>query len=506
MFETAEIGQQVSNRDFKRRELKLWEELLLIQQELRKAAFPVIIDFGGVHGAGKHTSVNLLNKWMDARWIITRAYGAPTEEERDRPEFWRYWRDLPTRGEIGLYLSGRYSRPVLDYVYERSDANDFEDQITHIMRYERTLADDGALILKFWMHLSHSAQEQRLKSLAKDPLESWRVTDRDWKNWQLYDRFIAAAEQLISRTNVGYAPWHIVEGEDYNYRSLRVGELVRDALRQHLEKMRIRRELQAQLQVENHVDNAEQPENGSSDASAPAVTILETLDMSKSLKRRDYRHKMKELSARVNHLHRRALDNRISTILVFEGADAAGKGGIIRRLTSSLDATNYRVLGFAAPTDEEIARNYLWRFWRHLPPAGRMMVYDRSWYGRVLVERVESFATKGEWGRAYAEICEFEKQLTNHGVALVKFWVNITKDEQLNRFKAREKTPHKKWKLTDEDWRNRAQWDTYQFAAHDMIEKTSTASAPWHLIEGNDKLYARARAIEVVCDTLENAL
>lgn len=492
MFESAELGQQVSKQAFARRQPILWEELLDIQRELRdRAEFPVIIDFAGVQGAGKGTSINLLNKWMDPRWIVTRAYGDATQEELERPEFWRFWRDLPDKGEIGLYLSGRYSRPMLDFVYGRIDSATYDENLARINAFERTLADDGALILKFWMHLDERAQQKRLKKLEEDPLTRWRVTERDWEHWGMYDTFITAAEQLISQTNMSHAPWHIVDGQNRNYRSLRVGELVRDAIARHLDHGRA-----AQAAIA-------QQEPGGSGARA---TIFDSLDMTRNLRKGEYKRKMKKLSGRINQLHRRALENGRATILVFEGPDAAGKGGVIRRLVSALDARNYDVVGIAAPSDEEAAKNYLWRFWRHLPRAGRMTVFDRSWYGRVLVERVEGFAAPDEWGRAYEEICEFEKRLSDHGVLLMKFWITTTKDEQLRRFEARENTPHKRWKLTDEDWRNRERWDHYIVAAHDMIEKTSTAVAPWNIVEGNDKLYARAKTMELVCEQLEAAL
>jgi polyphosphate kinase 2 (PPK2 family) len=208
----------------------------------------------------------------------------------------------------------------------------------------------------------------------------------------------------------------------------------------------------------------------------------------------------------LNQLQRRAYKNRVSTIMVFEGWDAAGKGGAIRRVTAALDARDYRVIPIAAPSDEERAQHYLWRFWRHLGRAGRVTIFDRSWYGRVLVERVEGFASEKEWMRAYAEINQFEDQLVDRGVVLVKYWLHVTKDEQLRRFKEREATPHKQWKLTPEDWRNRDRWQAYEDAVNDMIERTSTRDAPWTLVEANDKSYARLKVLETMCDRLERGL
>jgi polyphosphate:AMP phosphotransferase len=512
MFRTAELGQTVPKSEFNQREPLLRQALLEVQANLRiSSRFPVIILFAGVDGGGKGDTVNVLNKWMDPRWLITRAYDDPSDEERDRPEYWRFWRDLPPKGHIGLFLSSWYSQPILRRVYDKDDEAVFDDHLDRIMAFENALADDGALILKFWMHLSHDAQKRRLKKLEKDPLTSWRVTQQDWDHWQIYDRFETTAERAIMRTSTGSAPWTIVEGVDPCYRSLTVGDIIRTEISKHLEdaekKALLMQELAAQDKPDMLTRQVEGGEGDNADAllASPMkrATVLSSLDMSLSLKKTDYKKQLKECQARLNKLHRKALKKRISTILLFEGADAAGKGGAIRRITAALDARHYQVIPIAAPTDEERAHHYLWRFWRHLSRAGRVNIFDRSWYGRVLVERVEGFATEDEWRRAFAEINEFEEQLTDHGTLLVKYWVHITKDEQLERFKAREETPHKRWKLTEEDWRNREKWDDYDLAVNDIVERTSTHSAPWVLVEGNDKRFARIKVIRTFCDRLE---
>ena len=362
------------------------------------------------------------------------------------------------------------------------------------------------MILKFWMHLSKKAQKRRFKALEKDPLQSWRVTERDWEHWKLYDRFIEAAERTIRKTSTGVAPWTIVEGEDHHYRSLTVGVAIRDAVRRALEASANRAR-----PVAVTTEGPASADGGDGEAAAsievlPKLTVLDSLDMSRSLAKPAYRQELARGQAELNLLHRRALERGVSTVLVFEGPDAAGKGGAIRRLTAALDARHVQVIPIAAPTDEERAHHYLWRFWRHLSRAGRVTIFDRSWYGRVLVERVEGFATGEEWRRAYAEINDFEEQLIEHGTVLRKFWLHITKDEQLARFRAREKTPYKRWKLTDEDWRNREKWDDYAAAVNDMVEQTSTHEAPWVLVEGNDKRYARVKVLTTVCEAMARAL
>jgi AMP-polyphosphate phosphotransferase len=496
MFEAAEVGHTLSKAVYKRRLPRLRTGLLQVQQQLRTAPFPVIVVFAGVDGAGKGETVNLLNEWMDPRWIVTRAFGEPSDEERERPEQWRFWRELPARGRIGLFLSSWYSRPVLDRAYRRISRVEFEHQLAGIAEFEKTFADAGALIVKYWMHLDKEAQRKRLQTLERNPLTRWRVTKLQWKHWKMYDRFIAAGEQTISATSTAQAPWQIVEGRDEEYRSLTVGQSLCDAIAGRLA---------------NHAERpaSDAPSVTPSARVAPAVagpTVLSRLDMTQRIEKPTFERDLLRFQGELNRLQRRAARESVSTILVFEGMDAAGKGGAIRRVTAALDARDYQVIPIAAPTDEELAHHYLWRFWRHLPRAGRVTIFDRSWYGRVLVERVEAFATPAEWRRAYAEINQFEDQLLGHGIVLVKYWIHITKDEQLRRFKGREQSDVKRWKITAEDWRNRAKWHAYEEAVSEMVARTSTRQAPWTLVEGNDKHYARIRVLQTVCERLKGVL
>ena len=503
MFQTAELGQKLSKREFKQQELLLWENLLLLQQRLRNEGdFPVLVDFAGVRGAGKGTSVNLFNRWMDARWIVTHAYTEPSDEESERPTFWRFWRFLPPKGQVGFHMSGRYSRPLLDYVYGRISPVDFTHALDRINNFEKAQADDGAMVLKYWMHISRDVQKKRLESLENDPLRSWRMSDEDWKHWEMYDKFIEAAERIISYTNTGHAPWEIVEGEDFNYRSMRVGEIFQQRLERHLMKQQIRQKYLKEVREEVHARISEAPpSNGSS-----PKTIMDGLDLSHSMDKKTYREKLTYYQARVASLHQKAAQKKISTILVFEGPDAGGKGGSIRQITNALDARYYKVYPFAAPTDLENAHHYLWRFWNCIPRAGRTTIFDRSWYGRVLVERIERFAGDDEWRRAFGEINDFEDQLIEHGIVLLKFWMHISKEEQLRRFKHREETPHKRWKLCDEDWRNRERWDEYSLAAHEMIQQTSVRNSPWILVENENKRYGRIKVLESLCAALEEVV
>jgi len=513
MFRTAELGRKVSKADFDAVAPALHIEIIDLQQRLRQADFSTLIVFAGVDGAGKNQAVNTLNEWMDPRWIHTHAYRAPSEEERERPEFWRYWRDLPPTGTIGVILRSWYSAPVLDAAFGRITQAELDARLDRIIGFETGLVDDGALILKIWLHLSHKAQKRRLSRLAKDPVESWRVTETDWQHWKMYDQFVAAGERTIIRTSTGPAPWTIIEGEDDRYRDLTVLTAFRDAARHHLElRARQRRAALVPLALlppspPEEVELALEPEDlPPVPALPPQPTVLDRLDMTLETPKDVYNSEVSRLTGRLAALQRQAREHGLSSVLVFEGWDAAGKGGAIRRITAALDARDARVIPTAAPTDEERAHHYLWRFWRHLSRAGRVTLFDRSWYGRVLVERVEGLASEEEWRRAYAEINHFEEQLTDHGIVLVKFWLHITPEEQLARFERRSQIPWKRWKLTEEDWRNRDHWERYAEAVSDMIEKTSPRHAPWTLIPANCKRYTRLTVLEIFCHRLEQAL
>jgi polyphosphate:AMP phosphotransferase len=513
MFEAAELGQKIPKKAYKKRETVLREELLEAQFRLRDAGFPVIVLVHGVDGAGKGDTVNTLHEWMDTRLIDTRAYDVPTTEEAERPVFWRFWRDLPSAGRMGIFLKAWYSDPFIRRVYGEIGQEEFDHALSRIMAFERTLAASGAVILKFWLHLGKKQQKRAFRALEADPDQAWRVSKRDWEHWKRYDEFVPVAEHLIMRTSTGSAPWEIVEGFDPRFRNLEVGTALLKAIRMGLaeeegrrqaaEEVRFRgrgkRKVDATLEVETDPEAAIQ-------GPLTDTTLLSTLDMSASLSKPAYGKAVSRLQGRLNRLRRDARRRGVSGVLVFEGWDAAGKGGAIRRVVRALDARYYQVISVAAPTDEERAHHYLWRFWRNIPREGRVTVFDRSWYGRVLVERIEGFATQKEWMRAYGEINDFEAELVGHGIVLKKFWIHITPDEQEARFEARAESPLKSWKLTEEDWRNRERWAAYERAVNDMVERTSTQMAPWALIEGNDKRFARVRVLEEVCDALERAL
>jgi len=493
MFEAAELGHKLSKAAYHKIEPALRADLLDAQFDLSKnGTFPVLVLISGVRGAGKGETVNLLNEWMDPRHIHTYAFDKPTDEERERPPMWRYWRAFPPKGRIGILFGSWYTSPITDLVFKRIKQRDLAQAEDEILRMEKMLADEGVLILKFWFHLSKRAQRKRLKALEADPETRWRVTRRDWTFFAKYDRFYRISEEVVRATSTAHAPWIVVEGEDPEYRSVTVGKTLLEAMRKRLDQ---------------------KPERRARRSTAPPIVepvdhvhLLDRLDLTLSLSKARYENELETLQRKLALLTRHKRFARHSVVCVFEGMDAAGKGGAIRRVTAALDARLYHTVPVAAPTDEERAQPYLWRFWRQLPRLGRFGIFDRSWYGRLLVERIEGFCSVADWMRAYGEINDFEEQLARHGVIVAKFWLQITAAEQLKRFKARERTRFKRFKITPEDWRNRKRWDAYQVAAADMIERTSTAHAPWTLIEANDKYYARAKVLRSLVEGIESIL
>ncbi len=494
MFESAELGHKIDKASYDRELPVLREQLLDVQYELLQSkAFPVIILIGGVDGAGRGETVNLLKAWMDPRHIETHAMGEPTDEEASRPDLWRFWRNLPPKGKIGIFFGSWYTQPILQRVFGEIKGAKLDMYSDQIVRFEQMLVAEGALILKFWMHLSKDFQKKRLKALEKDPKTRWRVSERDWLHYKLYDQFRETSERVLRQTSTGEAPWIVVEGVDEHYRSLRIGRIVAESIRRRLdeEKAGKRRSLAAVAPFIPAIDK---------------LNVLEQLDYTQKLSGKVYSAELEELQGRLALLTRDPKFKKLAVACVFEGSDAAGKGGAIRRITGALDARQYDVIPVAAPTEEERAQPYLWRFWRHVPRKGRLTIFDRSWYGRVLVERVEGFCSEADWMRAYAEINDFEEQLSQSGVVVVKFWLAITKDEQQRRFEERQATPFKRFKITEEDWRNREKWDSYVAAVCDMVDRTSTEIAPWTLVAANDKMYARIKVLRTLCERIEAAM
>lgn len=493
MFESAELGHKIDKAIYDAEVPKLREALLDAQFDLaEKAKFPVIILVGGVDGAGRGETVNLLNEWMDPRYVQTHGMGEPSDEEMERPMMWRFWRALPPKGKVGVFLGSWYTWPILNRVMGLTKTAELDQSLERAKRLEKMLTDEGALIIKFWLHLSKEKQEMRLKLLEKNPKTRWRVTKRDWEHYKLYDKFRSVHESVIRHTSTAEAPWTIIEGADARYRSLTVGKVILETIRKRL----------AETEKKKDAVVRAAPILPSIDK----LHLLKTLDLTQKIEKKKFAEELEKYQGKLALLTRDPRFKDITVVAVFEGNDAAGKGGSVRRITSAVDARQYQVVPIAAPTEEERAQPYLWRFWRHIPRRGRITIFDRSWYGRVLVERVEKFCSEADWMRAYSEINDYEAQLVRHKVVVVKFWLTISKEEQLRRFEERKKTGFKRFKITDEDWRNREKWEDYEQAICDMVDRTSTSLAPWTLVEANDKNFARIKVLKTLCRHIEAAL
>ena len=495
MFEAAELERKIAKQEFDAKLPKLRNDLLQAHFALKGQKFPVFVIISGADGAGKGEVVHRLNEWLDPRGVETHAFWQLSDEERERPRYWRFWRAMPGRGRIGILFGSWYSEPIVRRVYGETKNSQFDTALDRIAAFEKMLTDDGALFVKLWLHLPKKAQRKALKKLEK----AGRATPADWKHFKLYDRFRKVSERAIRRTDSGAAPWHVIEATDRRYREFTVGTILRDAIQRKLQETAQKAAAKAAAaKVE-----APAPEPP---ALVKADSILDHVDLKQKLTDAEYRKALEAQQTKLSKLAWAAYQKKRSMVMVFEGWDAAGKGSAIRRVTQAMDPRLYRIVGIAAPTDEERAQHYLWRFWRHLPRAGFTTIFDRSWYGRVRVERVEGFAPVADWSRAYQEINNFEEQLAGHGIVVNKFWVHISKDEQLRRFKERKRVAYKQYKITDEDWRNREKWDPYVAAINDMVARCSTEYAPWTIVAGNDKKFARIQILKTICGHLEETL
>ena len=488
MFEAAEIGDSLSKKAYKKAVARLRISLLAAQRGLAASNRSLIVVVAGVEGAGKSEFVNLLMTWLDARGVETHALGKPTDEERERPYFWRFWRLLPARRRTGIFLTSWYTDVIVARALKKIGSGDFDQDLDRIIEFERMLVDENTVLIKLWFHISAEEQAKRFRALEKDPATRWRVTARDWKFHKKYGKFRKVCEHALIKTGSPQAPWRIVAAGDRRYGNVAAARLILDGLKTGLSRPEPQKPARAR-------PPKPKPNN-----------IIRRLDLSLKLNERTFKKRLEDLQGRLGMLTRRLKKRRRSLTLVFEGPDAAGKGGAIRRITGAIDARLFRVHSVSAPTDEEKAHPYLWRFWRELPRIGRTTIYDRSWYGRVLVERVEGFASPTEWRRAFGEINAFEDQLFGFETIVLKFWIAISPEEELRRFKLRQETPYKQYKLTPEDWRNREKWDAYEAAACEMIECTGTDHAPWTLVEGEDKNWARIKILESIAARLAKEL
>ncbi|TSJ79492.1 polyphosphate:AMP phosphotransferase [Rariglobus hedericola] len=471
----------------------LREELVHLQVRLKEVPSKVLLILAGEEAGGRGEVINTLSGWLDPRGVETFAFRQPSDEERERPLMWRYWRCLPVNGRLGIFAGSWYTELLRAQADQGLPAATSAHHIEHIRNFEKLLVDDGTLIIKIWLHLTKGEQRLRLAELAANPDTAWRVTDEARRNHRLHDRLARSSARLRAATHRPGAQWTVIDAADPRARNLAVAGLVARKLSAHLKRLEAPRPKAPRIAAPKSLKPA-------------GLARLLALPLDQKLSSSEYEAKREKWLGRLHRATRAAQAAQRSIVFVFEGWDAAGKGGAIRRLTSAIDAQDYRVIPVAKPTDEEKSHHYLWRFWRHVPRAGLVTVYDRSWYGRVLVERLEGFCTEPEWRRAFGEMNDFEQQLVEHGTIVVKFWMHVSADEQLKRFREREHTAYKQHKINAEDWRNRRKWHPYEIAVGDMLALTDTPSAPWHLIPANNKRHARLQILKTAAKSIEDAL
>lgn len=445
-----------------------------------------MVVFEGLDASGKGTLINRMIQSLDPRGFKVFTLGREKEDEVMRPYFWRFFTKTTERGRMHIFDQSWY-KGFYEKDLSEKDVLDFEEMLT----------EDGTLIVKFFLMISKEEQKKRLDKLQKNSETSWRVTQRDKENNKNYEKCLKKYDRILVHTDTANAPWTVVEATDRLYATCKIVttmvEKMEKAVKEAGKAAKSRTE---DTEMTDQAMETEKFRNG----------VLHGIDLDKTLTREEYKRKKKDLQKRLITLHNKMYLKRVPVILAFEGWDAGGKGGAIKRLTQAMDPRGYEVVPVAAPNDIEKAHHYLWRFWEKIPKAGHMAIFDRTWYGRVLVERIEGFASEKEWSRAYSEINNMEEQFTNAGYIVLKFWMHIDKEEQERRFHERENTPAKQWKITDEDWRNRAKWDEYEKAVDEMIVRTSTEDAPWIVVEANSKYYARIKVLETVVAALEERL
>lgn len=490
MFEEAESDPGLPDDEAERIITALRTRLLNAQyQHLNKQDRALVILVSGIDGAGKGDTINLLNEWMDPRHIRTIAFAPATKADKRFPPIYRFWQALPAKGQIGIVFGSGYSPLIAQAIKKKPDSDKFEEMVLTSRRFEADLVANGVQVIKLWFHLSRDAQAARIKKLLENPSTAWKVGDLDRKVYKRFERLREAGRRIIEATDSAHAPWIIIPAADENMRNVCTGEAVLQALKR------------PSVRVPALHDPAELPKLKAT------INQLARLDYSVSMPKDEYEEQLLFWQNRLAQAvrHPRFLKNH-ALVLAFEGQDAAGKGGTIRRLTRALDARQYKITPIAAPRQFELNRPHLWRFWRDVPATGQIAIFDRSWYGRVLVERVEHLVPRAVWQRGYTEINAFEQQLSAHGIIVIKFWLAITEDEQLKRFKEREQSPFKQFKITQEDWRNREKWKAYYQAAGDMLTHTHTDHAPWHVLSSNDKRHARVQVVKRVAQAIENAI
>lgn len=484
----SDDGKQTDYKDMTR---QLQQNLSGLQLKLKEKKLPVIIVFEGWGASGKGSLIADTIKMLDPRFFKVCSTLPASEQEKRYPLMKRFWEMIPEKGKILIMDRSWYQELAIAKLEEGISGDEYDRRVEAVNTFERQLTDDGYLIIKLFLHISRREQKRRFLKLKEDNATKWRVTDTDKMRNKNYDTYYKQFDDMLMRTDSEYCRWKVIDTTDKQFTRFQLFNILVS-------------------QITNAVNSKPEyrsPADLTTMFPLVKMPLLSEIELEgKTVKPARYSDELKKRQKELAKLHSKIYKKKIPVVIVFEGWDAAGKGGAIKRIGAALDPRGYEAVPVAAPSREELDRHYLWRFWKNIPKTGHITIFDRSWYGRVMVERIEGFTPRERCDMAYREIDEFERELDRAGVVVIKFWMQIDKEEQLRRFTARQNDPEKQWKITDEDWRNREKWDAYESAVNEMIEKTSVSYAPWTVVEGNDKLYARIKVLDTVIDRLEKAL
>lgn len=488
MLKNVNFTEKPEEDELKARLKAAREKLAALQMQIKEHKIPVLVLVEGWGTAGKGSLIGQMIQNIDPRFFKVATMDSPTEEESRKPFLCRHFAKIPEAGKFMFLDSGWMDEVVRTRVHGEMDQKIYEQRIDSIRRFERQLTDNGYLVMKFFCHISEKEQKKRIEGLLDDIDTRWRVSENDkWQN-KHYEKCLSVFDRYLEDTNTPSAPWYIIDARSRKWAALQALETLTQGIEIALQNQSLAVPL-----LQNVFPLVKMPK-------------LSEIALDLAIEESEYKEELDKLQNQLKELHNRLYRKKVPVVIVYEGWDAAGKGGNIKRITEALDPRGFEVHPIASPEPHEKARHYLWRFWTRLPKTGHIAIFDRSWYGRVMVERLEGFCSENDWKRAYNEMNEFEKELHDWGAVIIKFWVQIDKDTQLERFTDRQNTPEKRWKITDEDWRNREKWDAYEMAVNEMIQKTSTSYAPWHILESVDKKYARIKALKIVIEELQKVL